>query len=1361
MSYNSKDHALRSTHSITSSRRPPLTKSYSSHGSISSAGSTGSGQGIKSGGAASIQNAKKTSSPNSTLTESRKGLLRTRSLSLVLARDTTLYLAQEKAYLKRIRNQRTDDYYTKGISGAALDSKDLDLGDESDDDLLSYGNSDLLTDFADDKNEVDYSLAFDLMKNSGVKLSIDKNNQSIDKYTVEDPLVVERLEWQAMLLSVLTGDVVRSEKIKIIDLPNSSQGQESFAHAHYKENLWFGIRAKLFNRSEDDQKKLTLYRRNLVDNLIEQVMNYSISYESGAPTPREQITKILDDYEKACDLWSTLEEMKHDKPACRSEAFQDRIDALTAWLSITDAIDRETKSFASWIGNDDLDITRGATVTTPMAEEVDMTDNKSEVKKIFEEDSKSLAERIVKEKDVHMIVRKRIFYPLAPWMVKSKNTYIRLCRIFEQLKLPDYVHHLIDLCLVPMRLIKEIITLRIKYAVKLQNPTLMMIDQMIDDFKLYITIALELDSGIMEYCKSDVNKTWYIKDLFEKDIEEFDKVVLKCVHYYLSLLNKKLIDSSRLPYTFRTNKEPEELENAYKFLMNLGHYIDGGGIVVAENITSITSRLCQKLLGYLFNQINNPPKPVNGSGDLIRWYSSTTDNFGQLRRKLARFTGEILRDFTNSVIFEISLKSGARTKSIMEILRESDHVLVYTGTVEAQGMYFFALPELADKEGEILKIINGRCIGTGLNSGFSEFSSLLQSIKDDAHSDDMYETPEEDYALENSYVLAFCPPKAIVWDGPMMNLHIDGVPITDLREGQLLMISKLPYYDLHIIRDKFVDYVSDVDFGCLVDPVEQRCSLTKVHQELSKINKMFFKMTLGVLDLSSVLIDKCRNLIHDGSYQELVNNYFIYARDFGKSSVKWSDASRKSAVIMRLIHLSVEWVSFICDDCTPTDRKTFRWCVLALEFAMEMTRGFNVLVLSEELFHKLKLKVARCMSLLISHFDIMGARSSEAEKRRLLKWSSQRQSIENTADDEHMLVLYQEEVMGQIEEIERYRTDVQEQLNSIGRVLDVLDLEYHYVTLLASSFSSLSIRWQKGKFIGGGSFGQVYAAVNLDTGGVMAVKEIVFHDSQSLKLIPSIKEEMTVLEMLNHPNVVQYFGVEVHRDKVYIFMEFCEGGSLSGLLAHGRIEDEMVIQVYTLQMLEGLAYLHQSDVVHRDIKPENILLDHNGVIKFVDFGAAKVIAASGKTRNPATSSSSSSRRGGNPENLNSMTGTPMYMSPEVITGQSSPRNGVTDIWSLGCCVLEMATGRRPWANLDNEWAIMYHIAAGHKPQLPSAEQLSEGGRKFISRCLEHDPRKRPGAAELLNDPWIVQIRQAAFGSGEPGTTPSSEASASL
>src|SRR5205085_4473756 len=148
-------------------------------------------------------------------------------------------------------------------------------------------------------------------------------------------------------------------------------------------------------------------------------------------------------------------------------------------------------------------------------------------------------------------------------------------------------------------------------------------------------------------------------------------------------------------------------------------------------------------------------------------------------------------------------------------------------------------------------------------------------------------------------------------------------------------------------------------------------------------------------------------------------------------------------------------------------------------------------------------------------------------------------------------------------------------------------------------------------------------------GILMAVKEIRLQDPQVIPtIVKQISDEMGVLAVLDHPNIVSYHGIEVHRDKVYIFMEYCSGGSLATLLEHGRIEDETVIMVYTLQMLEGLAYLHQAGIVHRDIKPANILLDHNGVIKYVDFGAAMVIARQGKTLAAMDHYASSSHKDG-------------------------------------------------------------------------------------------------------------------------------------
>ena len=122
-----------------------------------------------------------------------------------------------------------------------------------------------------------------------------------------------------------------------------------------------------------------------------------------------------------------------------------------------------------------------------------------------------------------------------------------------------------------------------------------------------------------------------------------------------------------------------------------------------------------------------------------------------------------------------------------------------------------------------------------------------------------------------------------------------------------------------------------------------------------------------------------------------------------------------------------------------------------------------------------------------------------------------------------------------------------------------------------------------------------------------------------------------------------------------------------------------------------------------------------------------------------------------------MTGTPMYMSPEVIRGTNQGRHGAVDIWSLGCVILEMATGRRPWANMDNEWAIMYHIAQGDPPQLPTSDLLSEVGIDFLKRCFERDPSRRASAVELLQHDWIMSLRAQL--SLEP-QTPNSETSSS-
>jgi mitogen-activated protein kinase kinase kinase len=385
----------------------------------------------------------------------------------------------------------------------------------------------------------------------------------------------------------------------------------------------------------------------------------------------------------------------------------------------------------------------------------------------------------------------------------------------------------------------------------------------------------------------------------------------------------------------------------------------------------------------------------------------------------------------------------------------------------------------------------------------------------------------------------------------------------------------------------------------------------------------------------------------------------------------------------------------------------------------------------DDQFEMLRQKVASCMTLLISHFDILGARSTlEARKEKERQEGLLREQASITADEEPgfprssspanddllnmntysytdaSVRLYWEKTARALHALESSRAQTGTDQRVVGRVLDNEKPEDRSLVFLASSSSNISIRWQQRRFIGAGAFGSVYLAVNLDSGSLMAVKEIKFQELSGLpNLYSQIRDELSVMEMLHHPNVVEYYGIEVHRDKVYIFEEYCQGGSLGSLLEHGRIEDESIIQLYTMQMLEGLAYLHSKGIVHRDIKPDSrsehfavahhferstdILLDHRGVIKYVDFGASKILV---KNRTMQRSrkgdfGANATKPGafGGGLGMNSLTGTPMYMSPEVIKNDKRGRHGAMDVWSLGCVVLEFATGKKPWSNLDNEW----------------------------------------------------------------------------
>lgn len=257
--------------------------------------------------------------------------------------------------------------------------------------------------------------------------------------------------------------------------------------------------------------------------------------------------------------------------------------------------------------------------------------------------------------------------------------------------------------------------------------------------------------------------------------------------------------------------------------------------------------------------------------------------------------------------------------------------------------------------------------------------------------------------------------------------------------------------------------------------------------------------------------------------------------------------------------------------------------------------------------------------------------------------------------------------------------------------------------------------YQLGDCLGKGAFGSVFRALNMGTGETVAVKQIKLADLPKSEL-RVITLEIDLLKNLDHPNIVKYRGFVKSAESLNIILEYCENGSLHSISKNFGKFPENLVGLYMSQVLHGLLYLHEQGVIHRDIKGANILTTKQGLVKLADFGVA--------TRTTTLHESS-------------VVGTPYWMAPEVI--ELSGATTASDIWSLGCTVIELLDGKPPYHKLQPMHAL-FRIVNDDHPPLP--EGASPIVRDFLMQCFQKDPNLRVSARKLLKHPWIVNARRS-------------------
>lgn len=253
------------------------------------------------------------------------------------------------------------------------------------------------------------------------------------------------------------------------------------------------------------------------------------------------------------------------------------------------------------------------------------------------------------------------------------------------------------------------------------------------------------------------------------------------------------------------------------------------------------------------------------------------------------------------------------------------------------------------------------------------------------------------------------------------------------------------------------------------------------------------------------------------------------------------------------------------------------------------------------------------------------------------------------------------------------------------------------------------------KRIGRGASGTIYKGYHRSSKKEVAIKEIQETNLHDIK--KNIRTEIKLMKRLKHENIVELYDVvfDYSYNNVYLIIEYCPDGDFSKFQKKKPIQ-EVHVQRYMKQLMSGLKYLKEFNIMHRDLKPQNILIDKNGSIKLTDFGYAKVL--------------------NNPNNMvKTFCGSPLYMAPEIIKAKGNNDYTIkSDLWSVGCIFYEMLTGFPPF--YVNSMTDLIKKIEEQDIIIPKFLNVSNESKDLLFKLLQPNPEDRISWDEFFKHPWF-------------------------